>query len=76
MRRIQPASMKQRPSLQVQLDGLVDEFDQLLGDVHLGIRSPARFDDLEDRADGIATRLRAAFRSERVHGLGGQGRRA
>lgn len=54
--------MKQRPSLETQLDGASSQLDRLLADVRLGIRSQAHFDELEGRADAIASTIRNTFR--------------
>ena len=50
-------------SLAARLDQLRDQFDALCGDVAGGVRGPAQFDALEERAQAIAAGIRAAFRS-------------
>ena len=60
-----------RPGLATLLDREVGRLDQLLGDVRLGVRDQRHFDELEERAQGIAQRLTAAFRSRPV-GRGGR----
>lgn len=51
------------PSLLVKLDQLRDQFDTLCSEVAGGVRGPAHFDALEERAHDVAADLRAAFRS-------------
>jgi hypothetical protein len=51
-----------RPSVDQLLDEQVDALDTLVGEVRRGIRGPAHFDELEERASAIGTSVRAAFR--------------
>lgn len=53
----------QTPSLEQLLDDQVAELDALVGEVRLGLRGPAHFDALEERATAIGKGLRAAFRA-------------
>lgn len=53
----------QPPSLTLKLDRVRDRLDALCSEVAGGVRGPAQFDALEERAQGIAADLRAAFRS-------------
>ncbi|MFA7505278.1 MAG: hypothetical protein WCZ28_11310 [Burkholderiaceae bacterium] len=53
------------PSLAALVDAEVDRLDGLVAAVRAGIRSPAHYAELEEQADAIGTRLRAAFRSNR-----------
>lgn len=58
-----PAQRHEPPSLSLKLDRLRDRFDALCSELAGGVRGPAHFDALEERAQGIAADLRAAFRS-------------
>lgn len=51
-----------RPSIARLLDDQVDALDALIGEVRGGLRGPAHFDALEEKADAIGKGLRAAFR--------------
>jgi hypothetical protein len=53
------------PSLWALVDAEVDKLDGLVAAVRDGIRSPAHYAELEEQADEIGNRLRAAFRSNR-----------
>lgn len=57
--------MSRAVSIETLLDREVDALDQLVGDARGGIRGAAHFDMIEDKANGIADRLRAAFRERR-----------
>ncbi|MDE8654789.1 hypothetical protein [Novosphingobium album (ex Liu et al. 2023)] len=54
--------MSRPVSLGTLLDREVDALDALLSEVRGGIRGPAHFDRLEEKACAIGARLRAAFR--------------
>jgi hypothetical protein len=54
------------PTIAALLDDQLTEFDALMRDVRGGIRSPAHFDALEERASAIGRAMRDAFRSGRV----------
>lgn len=54
------------PTIGELLDDQLSEFDELLRDVRGGIRSPAQFDELEERASRIGQKIRDAFRSRRA----------
>jgi hypothetical protein len=51
-----------RADIEQLLDVELGAFDQLMAEVRQGIRGPAHFDALEERASGIASGLRGAFR--------------
>lgn len=55
-----------QPTIAELLDDQLSEFDELLRDVRGGIRSPAHFDALEERASMIGQKMRDAFRRGRV----------
>lgn len=56
-------SVTARPlSLETLLDREQDALDRLLAGAR-NVRSPEHFDELEEQADAIAARLRAAFRT-------------
>ncbi len=57
-----PSRNAGRADIEQLLDGELNAFDQLMAEVRQGIRGPAHFDALEERASRIATGLRAAFR--------------
>ncbi len=42
-----------------------ERFDRLIAEVELGPRDQRQFDALEERAQGISGRIRAAFRGAR-----------
>lgn len=46
------------------LEPVRDDFDRLLADIDLGVRDQRHLDDLEERADAISKRIRAAFREK------------
>lgn len=50
------------PGLYARLDAASTELDQLIGDVGSGVRGPAHFDELEERASKISRRITGAFR--------------
>lgn len=52
---------KVRPSLAVLVDRQIDALDQLASELRGGIRGPAHFDMLEERAQAIGAALVAAF---------------
>jgi len=52
-----------RPTIEQLLSDQQAELDLLLRDVSCGIRSQARFDQLEARASAIADGVRGAFRT-------------
>ena len=64
-------SVRKRPvhapvaSLETLLDGAVSDLDDMVGEVRGGVRDQRHFDTLEERASGIASRIRAAFRATR-----------
>lgn len=51
------------PALATLLDREVDALDRLVASVRLGVTSAARFDELEERAQGIGRRIARAFRT-------------
>lgn len=51
-----------KPSLGLLLDRERAAFDELVAEAFSGVRGPDHFEALEERASGIADRLRAAFR--------------
>lgn len=60
---MRPASRAPRsPSVATLLDRQIDALDQLAGEVRGGIRGPAHFDALEERAQAIGQNLVRAFR--------------
>jgi len=52
------------PHLYAAIDQARSEMDELAAEVSLGVRGADHFNDLEARAAGILSRLRAAFRSK------------
>lgn len=52
-----------RPSLAVLVDRQIDQLDRLASELRGGIRGPAHFDALEERAQAIAAALIGAFRT-------------
>ena len=65
---MQALKLQHQPSLEALLDREVDQFDRLMSEVRAGIAGPAQYDALEERIDGIASRMRAAFRAGRGQG--------
>ena len=61
--RLAARSKQARPSLELLLDREQDAFDDLLREVRAGIRGGSHYDELESRADALATNIRRAFRS-------------
>ena len=57
-----PAGIPRSPSIQALLDRQVDALDRLIGEVRGGIRGPAHFDALEEKAHAIGQGLVRAFR--------------
>lgn len=64
MRRLTPARPQTAPGLYARVEAVSAELDQLLGEISLGLRGPAHFDAIEERASNISRRLRAAFRQK------------
>lgn len=54
--------MANAPSILVLLEHERDALDALIADVSVGPRDQRHYDALEERAQGIAVQLRAAFR--------------
>jgi len=58
------SSLTSRPvSLETLLDREQATLDQIMAEVRADVRTPAQFDDLEERAVAVAKGLRAAFRN-------------
>ena len=55
--------MARRRDIATLIDREVEALDLLMCELRCGILSARHFDELEARADGIAARIRAAFRS-------------
>lgn len=56
--------LSERPGLYARIEAVSTELDELLAEVSRGVRGPAQFDALEERATDISRRLRAAFRTK------------
>ncbi len=54
-----------RPSIETLCDEQRCALDGLMAELSLGIRNQRHFDELEEKADAIGKRLRAAFREGR-----------
>ena len=55
-----------RPSLGTLLDRERDSLDRLIAEAHAGARSADHYDDMDERADAMCRRIRAAYRSCRA----------
>lgn len=57
--------MPERPSVEALCDAQVDALDGVMAELRLGVRNQRHYDQLEERAQGIAKGLIDAFRSGR-----------
>ena len=66
----QPSHRDRGASALALIDREASEINRLADEMRVGVRSQRHYDDLEERAQGIARRIRAAFRGAVIRPAG------